>query len=169
MEDSVADGGWLSEYRLRAGRATGAGLVAVIVGALLVPASEAIGSSIVIVGLMGLGLGVAGLVRTLRIERLVAREGWRRRQARFRVVGGGNGQPGLVLLAAGAEPEAVLTVATTVFRWGALNGHDVLWLTGDPQSRFAAVATPALDVAIVVKRPVVARWRTRIRRIALSQ
>jgi hypothetical protein len=118
--------------------------------------------------LMGVGLGAVGLVRTVRVQRLVARSGWRQRRARFRVVGGGNGQPGLVLLPGGDEPEAVLSVSTTVFRWGALEGHDSLWLTGDPLSRFAAVATPSRDVVIVVKRPILGWWRRRVRRIALG-
>jgi hypothetical protein len=160
--------GWADDYRRRALRAAGASLTAVVVGSVLVPVSEGIGSSIVILGVLGLGLGLVGLTRTVRLRRLVERHGWRRREARFRVVGGGNGQPGLVLLPSKDEPEAVLSVSTTVFRRGALAGHEWLWLTGDPLSRFAAVSTPDRDTAIITKRPMIGLWRQRLRRIALG-
>jgi hypothetical protein len=124
--------------------------------------------AVVVSGVMAMGVGVVGVIRTIRIRRLSERQGWRRREARFRVVGGGNGQPALVLLPSPAEGEAVLSVSTTVFRWGALDGSDTVWLTGDPQTRFAAVGTADFGAIIVVKRPIVKWWRSRLRRIAMS-
>ena len=59
----------------------------------------------------------------------------------------------LLLVGDGEEPEAVLGVATTVFRWNALRGADWLWVTGNPLSRFAAVATMDGAHVVVVKRP----------------
>jgi hypothetical protein len=98
-----------------------------------------------------------------RVRRLAARTGWRKRKAAFNVVGAGNGQPALLLVGEGDDPEAVLGVATTVNRWGALNGIDWLWVAGNPLSRFAAVATPDGRRVIVVKRPILPWWRERLR------
>lgn len=75
------------------------------------------------------------------------------------------GQPALLLKASGVEPEAILSLSTTVFRWEALSGANVLWVTGDPMSRFAAVATVDGGTVVVVKRPVSAWWRKRLREI----
>ena len=69
-------------------------------------------------------------MRIDRIRRLAERDGWRRRSAHFRVApGAGNGQPGLVLDADDVEAEAVLSLSTTVYRWGALYGSTELWVT----------------------------------------
>jgi hypothetical protein len=83
--------------------------------------------------------------------------------------GRGNGQPALVLLPTDDEPEAVLSVSTTVFRWGAIDGSESVWLTGDPLTRFAAVASENFAAIIVVKRPLTRWWRLRLRRIALAR
>ena len=79
---------------------------------------------------------------------------------------GANGQPALLLEASDEEPEAVVSVATTVFRWHVLHGAEVLWVVGDPRSRFAAVAARGGQYVVVVKRPWSRWWGNRLRRIA---
>ena len=155
----------LRNYRNRAIRALVFGGIVLAVG-LTVRAGGALTRLPVTFGITGLGLGLGGIIRTVRVARLIDRHGWRERSALFRVAPvGGNGQPALLLRACEKEPEVVLSVATTAFRWGALNGHDQLWVTGDPLSRFAAVATPDWQHIVVVKRPATARWTRRLRRI----
>jgi hypothetical protein len=156
----------LREYRRRAALAAGGGGLAFIVGGWLIDTVGDIGGAVAVFGMVALTFGVVGLVRVARVYRLASRSGWRPRKAAFNVVGGGNGQPALVLMADGGEPEAVLAVATTVFRWGALHGAESLWVTGNPLSRFAAVATPDGAHVVVVKRPLLPWWRARLRRIA---
>ena len=124
--------------------------------------------AIVIFGVMALCLGAVGVIRTIRIRRLAERQGWRRREARFRVVGGGNGQPAPDLLQSFAEGEAALSVNTTVFRWGALDGSDTVWFTGNPRTRFAPVGSADFGAIIVVKRPITKWWRCRLRRTAMG-
>jgi hypothetical protein len=158
----------LREYRRRAATAAVAGVVAFPIGGLLIDNVGAVGGAVAVFGTMGFVFGSVGLVRAARVGRLASRDGWRKRMALFRVVGAGNGQPALLLTDDGVEPEAVLGVATTVFRWGALNGAEWLWVTGDPLSRFAAVATPDGAHVIVVKRPILPWWRERLWRIATS-
>ena len=156
----------LLEYRRRAARAALVGLGSILVGSALISRIGEFAGAVAVWGAMGLVVGVVGLVRVARIRRLSTSAGWRRRSAMFKVVGGGNGQPALILTGDGVEPEAVLGVATTVLRWNALGGTDWLWVTGNPLSRFAAVATPDGAHVIVVKRPILRWWRNRLRRIA---
>lgn len=160
----------LVEYRRRATTTVVVGAVAFVAGLALMEVNEGAGATSVVMALVfGIGMGTTGLMRIARIRRLGQRQGWRLRDARFRVVGGGNGQPALVLDATPEEPEAVLSVSTTVFRWGALHGASRLWVTGDPTTRFAAVATEAFDSVLVVKRPLFSPWRTRLRNIATGE
>jgi hypothetical protein len=163
MNDAEAG---LREYRKRAARALIGGVAAFFIGGALIPVVGGIGGVIGVFGAMGFTFGGVGLVRVVRVRRISRVSGWRQRKAQFRVVGGGNGQPGLLLEADESEPEAVLGVATTVFRWNALAGKKTLWVTGDPLTRFAAVATPDFAHVIVVKRPLLPWWRRRLRRIA---
>ena len=137
-----------------------------MVGGLLIDSLGGVGGAVSVLGAMAFVLGSVGWIRAARVGRMALKHGWRKRRAVFRVVGGGNGQPALRLTDDGVEPEAVLGVSTTVFRWRALNGAEWLWVTGDPLSRFAAVATPDGAHVIVVKRPILAWWRERLRRIA---
>ena len=156
----------LREYRRRAVTASACGVVALAVGGLLLGSLGQVARAAVVVGAIVVVLGSVGLVRTIRVGRMASKQGWRKRIARFKVVGRGNGQPALLLVADSNEPEAVLSLSTTVFRWGALEGIGWLWVTGDPQSRFAAVATPDGAHVIVVKRPILPSWRNRLRGIA---
>jgi hypothetical protein len=155
----------LQEYRRRAWRAAVLGVVAFFVGGALIDPLGDVGGFVGVSGAVAIGFGGAGLVRVSRIRRLAARDGWQSREARFRVGMGGR-QPALVLASDGVKPEAVLSVSTTVLRWNVLNNEHRLWVTGDPFSRFAAVATPKLDHVVVVKRPRLPWWRDRLRDIA---
>lgn len=158
----------LREYKRRATRAALVGLGSFLLGGALISRIGVVAGAATVWGAMGLVFGIVGLVRVARIRRLSSSAGWRKRSALFDVIGGGNGQPALMLTADGVEAEAVLGIATTVFRWNALRGTDWLWVTGNPLSRFAAVATPDGAHVIVVKRPIVRWWRKRLRRIATS-
>jgi hypothetical protein len=166
VDDRAVDG--LRAYRNRSSRAALGGVVAAITGALLASAVAGVGAIVSLFGLMAFATGVVGVLRTMRITRLVQTQGWRCRSSRFRVIGGGNGQPALMLWATASEPEAVLSVSTTVFRWGAFSNAKSVWLTGDPGTRFAAVATPDFGTVIVVKRSLLKSWKRRLRRIATS-
>jgi hypothetical protein len=158
----------LREYRRRAATAAVAGVVALPVGGSLIERAGPVGGAVAVFGAMGFVFGAVGLVRVARVRRLASSSGWRKRKAMFNVVGGGNGHPALLLTGEGDEAEAILAVATTVFRWGALDGVEWLWVTGNPLSRFAAVATPDGSHVVVVKRPILPWWRNRLRRIATS-
>ena len=137
-----------------------------LVGGALIDSIGDVGGYVAVFGAMAFSFGVVGLVRSVRVGRLVSKGGWRRRRAVFNVRGAGNGQPALLLTDDGAEPEAVLSVATTVFRWRVLAGVEWLWVAGNPRSRFAAIATQDGEHVIMVKRPLLRWWRERLRRIA---
>lgn len=158
----------LREYRLRASRAAVGGALAFFLGGLLIDTLGDVGGAAGVVGAVAFAFGAVGFVRVARVRRLASKDGWRQRSALFRMVGRGNGQPALLLAADDHEPEAVVSVSTTVFRWNALAGVQTLWVTGDPLSRFAAVATPGFEHVIVVKRPLLPWWRGRLRQIATS-
>lgn len=158
----------LMNYRRRALRATLGGSVAFVVGSATIPVLGRVGAAVGIFGAMAFFGGLVGVIRTVRVKRLAVRHGWRFRTAAFGVAGPGNGQPALVLLPSADEPEAVLSVATTVWRWGALVDVSTVWLTGDPLTRFAAVSPGDFVTVVVVKRPIMKRWRSRLRRIALG-
>jgi hypothetical protein len=155
----------LQEYRRRAGRAAVLGVVAFFVGSALIDPLGDLGGCVAVWGALAVVFGGGGLIRVARVQRLAARYGWRSREARFRIGMGGR-QPALLLASDGVEPEAVLSVSTTVLRWNVLNDVQHLWVTGNPLSRFAAVATPELDHVVVVKRPWLPWWRHRLRDIA---
>lgn len=155
------------EYRSKAVRAAVIGGVGVVAAAAIGTVSEDIAIPVGTLGAMALVAGAMGLLRVWRIRRRVAREGWRVRAARFRVdtSWGPNGQPALYLERSDDEPDAILSLSTTVFRWEALDGATELWVVGNPRSRFAAVATPDGRHVVVVKRPWSRWWARRLRRI----
>ncbi|HTN99795.1 MAG TPA: hypothetical protein VL068_03880 [Microthrixaceae bacterium] len=149
-------------------RAVLVGGIVVALGAAIGVASREVAEWIGTLGATAALVGVVGLLRVWRIRRRVVRDGWRVRGARFRVADsrwGSNGQPALLLEASDEEPEAILSVSTTVFRWEAFHEADVLWVVGDPRSRFAAVATTDGEHVVVVKRPWSPWWGNRLRKI----
>jgi hypothetical protein len=103
-------------------------------------------------GLVGVFGGVGALVHVARMHHLLSRHRWTVRPCRFRVVGGGNGQPTLVLwpplplpespddaaqpwavATAAAPTDAVLSVVSVNWRWGSLDECDrgLVWFVGD--------------------------------------
>lgn len=173
-------GAGLRAYRRRAATAALVGLVVFVIGVLLfreigvgddLP-SRLVGRLPVVLYMFGGGAflaGLLGMVRVMRIRRLGSRQGWRKRRARFGVQDG----PGKVIAAVllhedDREPEVVLGVSTTVFRLPPLHETEWLWITGEPLSGFAAIASPDGDHVIVVKRPNFRRTQDRLRHIATS-
>jgi hypothetical protein len=140
----------------------------VVLGGAIWAASEQAGAVIVTLAILPVFfLGVVGLVRVWRIRRLLAREHWRVRPAWFGWDNRAeNGPPMILLEATQAEPEAVVSVSTTTFRWDALNGASALWIVGNPLSRFAAVATTDGEHVFWVTRPWTRFRANRLRRIA---
>jgi hypothetical protein len=121
----------------------------------------------VIWGAMALAMGLWVQVRALRLRRILSRNPWQPRRCRFRIGPGGvNGQPALLLLPAASEPEAVVSVSTTAFRWRALDGVDEVWVAGNPTSRFAVAAPAGPGDLIIVKRAWLRWWAKRLERIA---
>ncbi|WP_261566682.1 hypothetical protein [Frankia gtarii] len=92
--------------------------------------------------------GLVALVHVARMRFLLARNPWTVRPCRFAAVGGGNGQPTLVLWPpdppsdseqvgpAAVEPrgpfEAVVSPVSVIWRWGALEACDgaTVWFVG---------------------------------------
>lgn len=157
----------LGDYRRRAIRALIGGAAASAVG--IAVGNDDVSAPLIVFGVMAVTMGLVGIVRVLRIRRLADRGGWRTRDAAFRVAEGrGNGQPALVLRQSHTEEEAVLSISTTVWRWDALEGSRHVWVTGNPKSRFAAVAPQDMRAIVVVKRPLMRWWERRLKRIALG-
>lgn len=161
----------LGDYRFRAKRSAFGGGAVALLGVAIGTVSEDIAIPIGTLGALAFGMGVVGLLRVWRIRRRVAAEGWRVRRARFRVADSPstpNGQLALLLEESEDEPEAVVSVSTTVFRWEALEDADMLGVVGDPRSRFAAVATMDGQHVVCVKRPWCRWWGNRLRKIATA-
>jgi hypothetical protein len=73
-----------------------------------------------------------------------------------------------LLPATDAEPEAVLQVPTVRWRLRAFDDTSHLWVTGDLDTKFAAVLTPDLGSVFVVKASHYPPRRALLREIALG-
>jgi hypothetical protein len=169
----------LHEYRRRSLQALSAGTGAILVASVAVGTAphgnpHGVANFAALVGFGGggvlLGMGVIGLLRSVRMRTVLGRGPWTERQSRYRIVARGatNGQPALVIKASDTEGEAVCSVPATVWRYRRLpQGEHGLLVAGNPQ-RWAVIAPPDRGVLLVAKRPWLRWWRRRLRRWALG-
>jgi hypothetical protein len=111
-----------------------------------------------------------GSLRVTRARRILSRHPWHPRAARYAIAAvGHNRQPALVLSEDDSNPEVVLSLSTTVFRYGRLNtGTNGVVLVVFGGRRWAFAAPPDRSIIVVVKKPRIPWWRNRLRRIAME-
>jgi hypothetical protein len=163
----------LRSYRRRSAALLLVSVLAALVGLGLVVQGQGTGTGVGVLLLCGssvaIGGGLIAVVRAIRMRRLVAAHGWRRRTAQFGVRRMGKSvQAALLLPATDAEPEAVLQVPTVNWRLRAFDDTSYLWVTGDLESKFAAVATADFGAVFVVKASHYPPRRALLREIALG-
>src|SRR5205823_9705605 len=93
------------------------------------------------IGCAVLCTGTLGTARGLRMRVVLARHPWVRRRCKYRIAPrGANGQPALIVRGSHGGPDAVCTVAATVWRYRRLpQGDRDLLVCGDPR-RWSVVA-----------------------------
>jgi hypothetical protein len=161
----------LSSYRRRSTALLLVGVLATLVGITLVVQGQgkALGVLLLSGSVLVVGGGLIAVTRAIRMRRLVAAHGWRRRLSHYGVRGSGKTtQAALLLPATDAEPEAVLQVPTVRWRLRAFNDTSYLWVTGDLDTKFAAVLTPDLGSVFVVKASHYPPRRAMLREIAVG-
>ena len=163
----------LSSYRRRSTWVLLVGVLATLAGIALVVQGQGQGIGLGVLLLSGswvaIGGGLIAVTRAIRMRRLVAAHGWRQRAAHYGVRGSGKTiQAALLLPATDAEPEAVLQVPTVRWRLRAFDEASYLWVTGDLDTKFAAVLTPDLGSVFVVKASHYPPRRALLREIALG-
>ena len=168
----------LKRYLLTSSRSLVCGLVALVIGAVVVLGADGNPQGVanaVALGCLGLGavaccVGLVGIVRAVRARRLLARAPWVVRTCWYRIAPiGGNGQPALLIEADDHGPESVCSVSATALRFRRLpqGPHQPMLVGGDPL-RWAVVAAVNPRVVIIIKRPWIPWWRRRLRRWALG-
>jgi hypothetical protein len=170
----------LRRYRLRCLRAALLGLGGLVVATIVIgsaPDGDPKGIAYV-VALFGMSwgglaffLGVATLLRSLRMGALFKRTAWTERRAAYRIAPiGANGQPALVIMEDGSGGESVCSVSATAGRYQQLEeGPDIpLLVAGNPR-RWSVIAPPDLHVLLVAKRPRMPFWRRKLRDYAIPE
>ncbi len=169
----------LRRYRRRCVRATLLGFAGLVVATVVFSTSpdadpDGAPGLVALVGIswggLALGVGLWGLLRSLRMGYLLGREPWARRRARYRIAPlGRNGQPALLIKPDENGSEAVCSVSATVWGYRQLDeGSDIpLLVVGNPR-RWSVVAPPDVRLLLVAKRPWLPLWGRKLRKYAME-
>jgi hypothetical protein len=107
-------------------------------------------------GIFVMALGIGGLTRNAKIERLLKSQVWVNRRADYRVAYSSttNGEPALRIYPDEYGPEAIYSIPTTVSRYRSLpQGANLPVLVIKTPSGGAIVAPPDRSVVLFARRP----------------